>query len=302
MNYTNNQTNTDDINTDHLSRFLFDNHPVRGEWVSLSDTYQAILSDHNYPLPVQNLLGELLVATCLLTATLKFEGNITIQLQGDGPLSLAVINGNNNQDMRGVARVKDEIAENSTLKAMLGNGYIVLTITPKHGERYQGIVGLDADTLVGCIENYFNQSEQLPTRLFIKTGVFNNKPAAAGMLLQVLPARDTPAESFEYLTTLAQTLTAEEMFSLSDENILYRLFHQEDVRFLGEQPVQFKCTCSRQRCEDSLLTLPADEIAEILEQDEQIDMHCDYCGNHYIFDKIDIAQIKKSIDSNKLNS
>lgn len=295
MNYINNQLNTDNISTDHLSRFLFDNHPVRGEWVSLSDTYQSILSDHNYPLAVQNLMGELLVATCLLTATLKFEGNITIQLQGDGPLSLAVINGNHNQEMRGIARVNGEIKDDSTLHDMVGKGYIIITITPKNGERYQGIVGLDSDTLIGCIENYFHQSEQLPTRLFIKTGAFNNKPIATGMLLQVLPASDNSSESFEHLTTLAQTLKADEMFSLSDEEILYRLFHQEDVRFLGQQPVLFKCFCSRERCEDSLLTLPEAEIEEMIQQDGQIDMHCDYCGAHYLFDKIDITQLKKQI-------
>jgi len=129
---------------DKLSRFLFDNHEVRGEVVNLSETYQKILDNHNYPLAVQKLLGELLVATSLLTATLKFEGDITVQLQGDGPLSLAVINGNNHQHMRGVARVNRDIADNASLKEMMGNGYIVITITPKSGERYQGIVALES--------------------------------------------------------------------------------------------------------------------------------------------------------------
>jgi len=164
------------INMDTLNRFLFDNHPVRGEITRLEKTYQSILENHNYPIAVQNLLGELLVATSLLTATLKFDGDIAVQLQGDGPLTLAVVNGNNQQELRGVARVNGEIADNATLKQMVGNGYIVITITPKKGERYQGIVGLEKETLIGCIENYFMQSEQLPTRLFVKTGVYNNQP------------------------------------------------------------------------------------------------------------------------------
>lgn len=279
---------------DQLSRFLFDNHAIRGELINLNETYQHILQNHNYPLAVQNLLGELLVATSLLTATLKFEGNITVQLQGDGPLNLAVINGNNHQQMRGVARVNAEIAENATLKEMIGNGYIVITVTPNQGERYQGIVGLEADTLAGCIENYFKQSEQLPTRLFIKTGVYQNQPMAAGILLQVLPANEGTEESFEHLTALTETIKAEELFALPAEEILYRLYHQEQVRLFAGQHVEFKCSCSRERCEGTLITLPTDEIDTILAEDGNIDMHCDYCGSHYIFDKIDIENLRKN--------
>lgn len=289
-----NQINNRSTHNDKLSRFLFDNHAIRGELVNLNETYQHILANHNYPLAVQNLLGELLVATSLLTATLKFDGDITVQLQGDGPLNLAVINGNNHQQMRGVARVNAEIADNATLKEMIGNGYIVITITPKKGERYQGIVGLEADTLAGCIENYFKQSEQLPTRLFIKTGVYQNTPIAAGMLLQVLPASEGTAESFELLTTLAETIKAEELFALPADEILYRLYHQEEVRLFDGQHVEFKCTCSRGRCADTLIALPIDEVDTILAEDGNIDIHCDYCGSHYIFDKIDVENLRQN--------
>lgn len=289
-----NQTTTEHSTYhDKLSRFLFDNHAIRGELVNLNQTYQDILANHNYPTPVQHLLGELLVATSLLTATLKFEGDITVQLQGDGPLNLAVINGNNHQQMRGVARVNNEIKDDATLKEMLGNGYIVITITPKKGERYQGIVGIEADTLTGCIENYFKQSEQLPTKLIIKTGVYQNKSMAAGILLQVLPASEDTQTSFEHLTTLAETIKPEELFALPANEVLYRLYHQEDVRLFDGQCVEFKCTCSRQRCEDTLVTLPENEVDTILSEDGNIDMHCDYCGNHYIFDKIDIENLRK---------
>ncbi|RKS84497.1 molecular chaperone Hsp33 [Orbus hercynius] len=288
-----NQTTLHDTHHDKLSRFLFDNHSIRGELVNLNETYQHILENHNYPLAVQNLLGELLVATSLLTATLKFDGDITVQLQGDGPLNLAVINGNNHQQMRGVARVNGTIADDASLKEMIGNGYIIITISPKKGERYQGIVGLEADTIAGCIESYFLQSEQLPTRLFIKTGVYKNRPMAAGILLQVLPASENTADSFEHLTAIAETIKAEELFALPADEILYRLYHQEDVRLFDGQCVEFKCTCSRQRCADTLITLPANEVDSILVEDGNIDMHCDYCGTHYIFDKIDIENLRK---------
>lgn len=286
------QTNHLKIKHDKLSRFIFDNHAVRGELVNLNDTYQRILNNQNYPLAVQKLLGELLVATCLLSATLKFEGDITVQLQGDGPLNLLVINGDNQQQMRGIARVNEMIKDDATLKEMIGNGYIVITITPKHGERYQGIVALEADTLSGCIENYFKQSEQLLTRLFIETNVSQNQTIAAGLLLQVLPSSEETDESFEHLTTLAETLKAEELFNLPAEEILYRLYHQEDVRLFTDQDVIFKCRCSRTRCEDTLITLPTAEIDTILQEDGNIDMHCDYCGTHYIFDKVDIENLR----------
>nr|WP_218055902.1 Hsp33 family molecular chaperone HslO [Gilliamella apicola] len=283
------------INMDTLNRFLFDNHPIRGEITRLEQTYQAILDNHTYPIAVQKLLGELLVVTSLLTATLKFEGDIAVQLQGDGALSLAVVNGNDQQQLRGVARISGEIADNATLKEMVGNGYVVITITPKNGERYQGIVGLEKDTLIGCIENYFIQSEQLPTRLFVKIGVHDNKPIAAGILLQVLPANENTVESFEHVSTLTETITSDELFQLSTDEILYRLYNQEEVRLFETHDITFKCGCSRQRCEDSLMTLPANEIDEILKENEgKIDIHCDYCGKHYLFDAIDIAEIRST--------
>ncbi len=126
-------------NHDQLHRYLFENYAVRGELVTVSETYQQILNNHDYPAPVQKLLGELLVATSLLTATLKFDGDITVQLQGDGPLKLAVINGNNRQEMRGVARTQAPIADDSTLHQMIGNGVMVITISPTEGERYQAL-------------------------------------------------------------------------------------------------------------------------------------------------------------------
>ncbi len=136
---------------DQLHRYLFENYAVRGELVTVSETHgKQVLENHNYPLPVKTILGELLVATSLLTATLKFAGDITVQLQGDGPMSLAVINGNNRQQMRGVARVQGDVPENADLKTLVGNGYLVITITPEEGERYQGVVGLEGDTLAAC--------------------------------------------------------------------------------------------------------------------------------------------------------
>ena len=279
---------------DQLHRYLFENYAVRGELVTVSETWKQILENHDYPQPVKNVLGELLVATSLLTATLKFAGDITVQLQGDGPMSLAVINGNNEQQMRGVARVQGDVPADASLKTLVGNGYLVITITPAEGERYQGVVGLEGDTLAECLEDYFLRSEQLPTRLFIRTGDVDGQPAAGGMLLQVLPAQNAQADDFSHLATLTETIKAEELFTLPANDVLWRLYHEEEVTLYDPQNVEFKCTCSRERCAGALKTLPDEEIETILAEDGEIDMHCDYCGTHYLFDAMDIAAIRNN--------
>jgi len=279
---------------DQLHRYLFEQFAVRGELVTVSETWKQILENHNYPLPVKNVLGELLVATSLLTATLKFAGDITVQLQGDGPMNLAVINGNNQQQMRGVARVQGEIQEGADLKTLVGNGFLVITITPEEGERYQGVVGLEGDTLAACLEDYFMRSEQLPTRLFIRTGEVDGQPAAGGMLLQVLPAQNAQGEDFEHLAMLTETIKAEELLTLPANDVLWRLYHEEEVTLYDPQDVEFKCTCSRERCAGALKTLPDEEIDSILAEDGEIDMNCDYCGSHYVFNAMDIAEIRNN--------
>ncbi|MCE0813092.1 MULTISPECIES: Hsp33 family molecular chaperone HslO [Buttiauxella] len=279
---------------DQLHRYLFENFAVRGELVTVSDTWQQIMQNHDYPAPVKTILGELLVATSLLTATLKFDGDITVQLQGDGPMTLAVINGNNNQQMRGVARFKGDIPADADLKTLVGNGYLVITITPAQGERYQGVVGLEGDTLAACLEDYFLRSEQLPTRLFIRTGDVEGKPAAGGMLLQVLPAQDAQADDFNHLAALTETIKAEELLTLPANDVLWRLYHEEEVTLYDPQNVEFKCTCSRERCADALRTLPDEEVNSIIAEEGEIDMNCDYCGNHYVFNAMDIAEIRNN--------
>ncbi|MCS2171162.1 Hsp33 family molecular chaperone HslO [Scandinavium sp. TWS1a] len=282
------------IQHDQLHRYLFENVAVRGELVTVSETLEQVLANHSYPQPVKNVLAELLVATSLLTATLKFAGDITVQLQGDGPMSLAVINGNNNQQLRGVARVQGDIPENADLKTLVGNGYLVITIAPEEGERYQGVVGLEGDTLAACLEDYFLRSEQLPTRLIIRTGEHDGKMAAGGILLQVMPAQNAQTSDFEHLATLTDTIKAEELFGLPANDVLWRLYHEEEVTVYDPQTVEFKCTCSRERCADALRTLPDEEVDSILADDGEIDMNCDYCGSHYVFNSMDIAEIRNN--------
>ncbi|EKO3815129.1 Hsp33 family molecular chaperone HslO [Vibrio harveyi] len=274
-----------------LNRYLFEDLSVRGELVQLDEAYQRIISSKEYPAALQKLLGELLVSTTLLTATLKFEGSITIQLQGDGPVSLAVINGDHDQKIRGVARWEGDIAEDASLHDMMGKGYLVITIEPKKGERYQGVVGLEGETLADVIEGYFANSEQLKTRLWIRTGEHEGKKHAAGMMIQVMPDGTGTPEDFEHLEQLTATVKNEELFTLPANELLYRLYNQDSVRLYEPQPVEFHCGCSRERSGAAIITVNKTEIYDILAEEGSISLHCDYCGTSYTFDEPEITEL-----------
>lgn len=281
---------------DKLYRYLFQNRAVRGEWVRLNQTFIDTLNTHHYPKAVQNLLGEMMVATNLLTATLKFNGNITVQIQGDGPLKLALVNGTDNQEIRALARVDGDITEAMTLHQMIGKGVLVITIAPNEGERYQGVVALDKSTITECLEEYFVRSEQLQTQLIIRTGEFEGKPVAAGMLLQIMPDGQGTPEDFEHLATLTATVKDDEIFGLTAEEMLYRLYHEETVEIYPPQEVKFHCGCSAERSGAALLLISDDEIDEILaEHQGSIDMQCECCGTHYFFNKDAINKLKAQI-------
>ncbi|MFT5235842.1 MAG: molecular chaperone Hsp33 [Shewanella sp.] len=275
------------MSKDNLHRYLFDNADVRGELVQLEKSYQEVISAHDYPPQIQYLLGQLLAATSLLTATLKFDGDISVQLQGDGPVSLAVINGNNLQQLRGIARFKGELIDDSNLQQLFGKGCMVITLSPTDGERYQGVVALDKPTLAACLEEYFAQSEQLPTSI----NLFANGQQAAGILLQVLPSEGDHNVEFEHLEQLTATIKAEELFELEAEDVLHRLYHQEEVRLFDPVEVTFSCTCSRERSVLAIRTVPKEEIESILTEMGKIDMGCEYCNTNYSFDSIDVAAI-----------
>jgi len=277
--------------TNVLNRYLFEDLSVRGELVQLDKAYQQIITSKEYPAPIQTLLGELLVATTLLTATLKFEGSITMQLQGDGPVSLAVINGDNNQKIRGVARWEGDIAQDAGLHDLMGKGHLVITIEPKKGERYQGVVGLEGNDIAEVLESYFLRSEQLKTRLWIRTGEQDGQPHAAGMLLQVVPDGTGTPEDFEHLEQLTNTVKNEELFTLQANELLYRLYNQEQVKVFEPQPVEFRCGCSRDRSGAAIVTVDRNEINDILAEEGSVSLHCDYCGTTYSFNSAEVEEL-----------
>lgn len=283
--------------SDLLHRYIFNQAHVRGELVQLQESYQKILASSDYPPIIQHLLGELMAATCLLTATLKFEGEISLQLQSEGAVKYAVINGTHDQNLRGVARWDEQLAAlPDSFSALFSKGIFVITITPKQGERYQGMVALDKPSLAECIEAYFEQSEQLATKVLLRTSTSESGAKAAGMLLQVLP---TSSEStaladrpeFEHLAQLTETLKDEELFDLPAEEVLYRLYHQEDAELFKPQPVQFKCSCSKERSAAALANVDKQELLEIVASEGDIKVNCQYCHAEYRFDAIDVESI-----------
>lgn len=266
---------------DTLQRFIFSDSNVRGELVHLNNSYQTVIAQGEYPESVQRLLGEAMCAVVLLTATLKFSGKLSLQLQGDGILKLLLVQSTHRQEIRGTVQWQGD-CENLDFKDLLQNARMVITIDPEKGKRYQGIVPLDGERLNQCLENYFLQSEQLPTRIWLTAG----PEAAAGMLLQKLPEKsDTKTENdWEHITILAETTTSAELLSLPNETFLYRLFHAEEVRLFDTQPVVFKCTCSRERCENTLIGLGHREIEDIIQSQGHAAITCEFCATEYFFE------------------
>ena len=276
---------------DLLHRYLFNELDVRGELVQIENAYNEMIADHNYPDPVKALLGELLVATCLLTATLKFEGEIAVQLQGDGPVKYAVINGDDKQNMRGIARLQSEIT-GTTVKELIGQGYMVITITPEKGERYQGIVPLEHDTLSECIESYFEQSEQLKTRLWFATDTTEGSAKACGLFLQVLPVdKQKSIEDFAHLEALSNTIKDEELLHLDANTVLTRLYHEDNPRVFEPQAIKFKCGCSRDKTITALVNIGQEELLKDVAEKGTVNINCHYCLKEYVFNEQDIKSI-----------
>lgn len=288
---------TDKINQDLLHRYLFDKHHVRGELVQVSESFDSMLANHNYPDVVKKILGELLSATCLLTATLKFEGDISVQLQGDGPLQYAVVNGNHEQKMRAVARF-DENVQGETIQDLFGKGYMVITISPEGGEKYQGVAPLEHPTLAKCIEHYFETSEQLSTRVWLSTNVSEQQNKAAGMLLQVLPVEDKAEQDFQHLEALTETITDAEMLDLPAEQVLTRLYHEDNPQLFAPQPVVYECGCSREKTADAILKLTHEDATALIEERGNIEIICQFCLTQYLFDAVDVDALFKNASDN----
>jgi molecular chaperone Hsp33 len=279
--------------SDFITRFIFDNHSIRGEIVVLEQTITDIFDHHSYPPAVAQVLGEAVVATVLLSAILKIDGSTTLQARGNGPLQLLMAEATHERTVRGIARWQPAVEEtNASFRTLLGNeATLAITLTPRQGNRYQGIVPLEKPTLAGCIEDYFQQSEQLRTGLWL----FQHENRTGGVLLQELPARPSfdTAQSWQHIVALVQTLTAAELLSLPPEYVLFRLFHEEQVRLLDTAPVSFACTCSVERTRQAVSALGEQVARDILAEKGVVETVCQFCHQVYRLDEKQISQIFK---------
>jgi molecular chaperone Hsp33 len=303
-----------------LHKFLFDGLPVRGMIVRLTDAWQEILKRRRaddaqspWPWPVTRMLGEMAAAGVLMQSNIKFNGSLIMQIFGEGPVKVAVSEVQQDLSVRVTAKVVGDVASDAHLQDLVnvnGRGRCAITLDPKDRlpgqQAYQGVVPLNASlgagqpNLADVLEHYMRQSEQLDTKLVLAAD--NN--VAAGLLIQRLPAEGEgnlaagqstdPAEQLEHfnrVATLAASLTGDELLQLYVETILRRLFWQEKILRFDPQTPRFACTCSRERVTGMIRGLGQEEAEGILAERGEIDVSCDFCGQHYRFDAVDAAQV-----------
>lgn len=279
-----------DVNNsvDIKRRFIFEQLDVRGEIVRLEQSLEDIHSIHAYPNGVTRLLGEFAVASVLLASTIKFRGGLTVQARSNRQIPLIMAECTSELTVRAIARgAESAVAQSFT--ELLGGGQLVLSVTPERGNRYQGIVPLENESLAASIDAYFAQSEQLQTRLYLAS----NGTVAAGLLLQQLPAQleKDPAqrrEDWDRIIMLADTLGASELLDIEQPQLLHRLFHEESVRLFDPEAVRFRCSCSHDRTLSALATIGEAEIRSILEEQGSVTMDCEFCNQRYVFREDDL--------------
>jgi molecular chaperone Hsp33 len=267
--------------TDSIQRFLFEHSPVRGEIVHLNATWRAVLSRHDYPLPVQALLGDMMAAAALLTATLKFGGTLIMQIQGTGPIQLLVVECTSDHHMRATAKWS-QLPANGDLGTLVGDGKFAITLDPGKGRPgYQGVVALEGASIAAALEQYMARSEQIETRLWLAT----HGEHVAGLLLQKLPeGTDSDADTWQRASLLAASLTPPELIGLDTPALLRRLYSVEDIRLFKPRPVDFRCTCSRERVTSMLHMLGRAEVESVLEERGEVEVNCEFCNQRYRFD------------------
>ena len=283
---------------DLVAAFQIEQQPARGRIVRLGAVVDQILKQHAYPEPVANLLGEVCVLAALVGASLKFEGRLIVQAQGDGPVAYVVADYDTSGGLRGYCRFDpDKVAAISGgfsrpgAGALLGKGLFVMTIDPvEMKDRYQGMTEIEGETLALCAERYFAQSEQTPTRVRLAVGELQNDHGrswrAGGLIIQNIAgddARGDTDDAWDRAQALFQTLGEDELLDpqIAPETLLYRLFHEDGVRMFEPRPLRAFCRCSPERVVDMLRAFPAEDRDGMIEQDGAIRVTCEYCSKVY---------------------
>jgi molecular chaperone Hsp33 len=285
---------------DCLHRFMFERYPIRGHLVHLDAAWRALIEHRDYPGNIREALGEAVAASLLLAATIKFEGVLSLQMRGDGPVHLILAQCSGGLGVRGLARYRENAGSGvARIADLIGAGNLTVTLETDDGaQRYQGIVPIVGQRLAESLQVYFENSEQLPTRLWLHA----DSQGASGMLLQKLPDAHPPQgaaaadpaaveDAWRRVQFIGETLTALEMRTLSDAEILRRLFNEDDVRLFEPAPVFFRCRCSRERVGSMLQSLGEAESRSVLAERGEVEVHCDFCNRGYVFDAVDIEQL-----------
>ena len=289
---------------DCLHRFIFEHYPIRGHLVHLDAAWRALIEHGEYPAAIRDTLGEAVAASLLLAATIKFEGVLSLQLQGDGPVHLMLAQCTSGLGVRGLARYRDDDHAGTGVGKggivdLVGAGNLTVTLETDDGsQRYQGIVPIAGQRLAESLQVYFENSEQLPTRLWLHA----DANGASGMLLQRLPIEHASAQTdaaqaadiedaWRRVQLIGETLTPQEMRTLADAEILHRLFNEDDVRLFEPAPVYFRCRCSRERVSGMLQGLGEAETRSVLAERGEVEVRCDFCNRAYVFDAVDVAQL-----------
>jgi molecular chaperone Hsp33 len=285
-----------------MHRFVFEHYPIRGNLVHLDAAWRALIEHRDYPEGIRDLLGEAVAASLLLAATIKFDGVLSLQLRGDGFVHLLLAQCTSGLGVRGLARYQEDaerVAESATERRvadLIGAGNLTVTLETDEGaQRYQGIVPIMGERLAESLQGYFKNSEQLPTRLWL----YADAQGASGMLLQRLPgegggskAGDTDVDdAWRRVQLIGDTLTREELRTLTDLEILRRLFNEDDLRLFEPAPVYFRCRCSRERVAGMLQGLGEPETRAVLAERGEVEVRCDFCNRAYVFDAVDVARL-----------
>jgi molecular chaperone Hsp33 len=285
---------TADASPDRLTRFLLEEAGVRGVHVRLDETWTQIRSRAEYPAAVAAMLGEAVAASALFTGHVKVDGRLSVQLRGDGSLRTLFAECTGAGTLRAIATMAEgDIEDLHSLSSLGPDALLAITIEnpgarDQEPSRYQGLVGLDADTLSEAFEGYFRQSEQLPTRLLLAA----NHDRVSGLMLQKLPGDDGDLDGWERASALFDTLAAPELMATPVETLLHRLFHEDGVHLLGEKPLQFACSCSRERVSAMLESLGEDEARAAVEDNAgQAEIRCEFCGETYRYSAEDIRAL-----------
>ena len=276
------------VDQDAVRKYLCDDAPdARLMTVKLGQSTDDMLDHQQMPAPIKALCAELVAATCVLAHMLKFDGEMIVQIKGAGPVTMMVAECSSEGRIRATAQW-DDIDHYTTFSELIGKGYMAVTVDPKHGERYQGVIPLESGSIEGCINHYFDSSEQLDTKLWLSS----DATTVAGLLIQRIPdeggSRTSTASNWETLSTLAATVTKEELASEAGPLLIYKLFHELSPRSFDPFSIRFGCSCTRERSSRAIRALGETEVKQLFAEQPSVTVDCHFCGRVYQYDQADL--------------